>query len=237
MQQPPTADQRPSLLADFVRRRDQRALNTYLLILAVNSSGDNSDGWSTTEYAATWARACGMTSAAELKSATSAFSKTLRRLRERKLITSQKVGRSRKVQVGLLREDGSGDPYSRPGKDGQARAGKDTYLKLPNSYWLQRWNERLSLPGLAMLLVALHAKDSFELPTERVPEWYGWSADTAERGFAELIRLRVLTKATRLAKAPLSPTGLTAVNTYTLDRSWRSGPGTSANRPRSELAG
>jgi hypothetical protein len=37
-----------------------------------------------------------------------------------------------------------------------------------------------------MLLVALHEKNNLELPAERVPEWYGWSADTSERGLATL---------------------------------------------------
>ena len=67
-----------------------------------------------------------------------------------------------------------------------------------------------------MLLVALHEKNNFELPTERVPEWYGWCADTAERGLATLEQLGLLTHTTRLKKAPLSPTGLTKVNRYLL---------------------
>jgi len=39
------------------------------------------------------------------------------------------------------------------------------------------------------------------LPTERVPEWYGWSADTAERGLATLEEAGLLTHTTRLKKA------------------------------------
>ena len=67
-----------------------------------------------------------------------------------------------------------------------------------------------------MLLVALHEKNNFELPAERVPKWFGWSADTAERGLATLEQLGLLTHITRLKKAPLSPTGLTKVNRYLL---------------------
>lgn len=67
-----------------------------------------------------------------------------------------------------------------------------------------------------MLLVARHEKNNFELPAERVPQWYGWSADTAERGLATLEQLGLLTHITRLKKAPLSPTGLTSVNRYLL---------------------
>ena len=49
-----------------------------------------------------------------------------------------------------------------------------------------------------------------------MPEWYGWSADTAERGLATLEHLGLLTRTTRLKKAPLSPTGQTKVNRYLL---------------------
>jgi hypothetical protein len=69
-----------------------------------------------------------------------------------------------------------------------------------------------------MLLVALHEKNNFALPTERVPEWYGWSADTAERGLTNLERAGVLTHITRLKKAPLSPTGQTRINKYLLHK-------------------
>lgn len=74
----------------------------------------------------------------------------------------------------------------------------------------------MDLPATAMLLVALHEKPSFELPTERTPAWYGWSADTAERGLRALEDVGLITKTTRVKKAPLSPTGQTRVNIYTL---------------------
>lgn len=54
------------------------------------------------------------------------------------------------------------------------------------------------------------------MPTEWVPEWYGWSADTAERGLATLEQVGLLTHTTRLKKAPLSPTGQTKINRYLL---------------------
>ncbi|WP_329073529.1 hypothetical protein [Amycolatopsis sp. NBC_01480] len=46
--------------------------------------------------------------------------------------------------------------------------------------------------------------------------WYGWSADTAERGFKTLRDLGLLQVFMRSKKAPLSPTGLTEVNQYYL---------------------
>jgi hypothetical protein len=87
---------------------------------------------------------------------------------------------------------------------------------LSNNYWTEGWHEELDLPGIAMLLVALHEKPGFRLPSEHSPQWYGWSADTTERGFTELVEANLLLKDTKLVKAPLSPTGLAKVNEYHL---------------------
>lgn len=112
----------------------------------------------------------------------------------------------------LLREDGSRQPYTRP--DGKTKA--DRFVKLSNSFWLDGWCDQLRLPGIAMLLVALHEKPGFTLPTEKVPQWYGWSADTAERGLAELVDHDLLYKTSRRRKEPLSPSGWGVVNHYYL---------------------
>jgi hypothetical protein len=198
-------------LAGFVRNRDLRGLQAYLLLLGITSSGDSQDGWSTTLPIGVWARAFGTTRYATQASAATAVSKVLTRLEQRHLIARERRGRERKIRVTLLREDGSGQAYTRPGK-----GNTDRFLRLPHCFWLDGWYERLDLSATAMLLVALHAKHNFELPTERVPDWYGWSADTAERGLATLEEFGLLTHTTRLKKAPLSPTGLTKVNRYLL---------------------
>ena len=49
-----------------------------------------------------------------------------------------------------------------------------------------------------------------------MPEWYGWSADTAERGFRELEALGIIDKHSSSKKTPLSPTGFTRVNEYSV---------------------
>lgn len=211
MQAAPGSTSRPGPLATFVHNRDLRGLHAYLLLLGIISSGDSQDGWSTTLPIGVWARAFGTTRDATPASATNAVSKVLTRLEQRNLIARQRHGRQRKIRVTLLREDGSGEPYTRPGK-----GNPDRFLRLPYAFWRDGWHERLDLPATAMLLVALHEKNNFELPAERVPEWYGWSADTAERGLATLERLGLLTHITRLKKAPLSPTGLTRTNRYLL---------------------
>jgi hypothetical protein len=207
----PGTASRHAPLSTFVRRRDLRALRAELLLLGIISSGDSEDGWSATLPIPVWARAFDTTRHATGPSAATAVSKTLARLEARRLIKRERRGRERKIRVTLLREDGSGAPYTRPGK-----GNSDRFLRLPHAYWLEGWYEKLDLSATAMLLVALHEKPGFRLPTEHVPDWYGWSADTAERGLAALLKLGLLEKTERLKKAPLSPTGLTKVNEYTL---------------------
>lgn len=211
VQAAPGSTSRHGPLSTFVHNRDLRGLHAYLLLLGVISSGDSKDGWSTTLPIGVWARAFGTTRDATPASAATAVSKVLTRLENRKLIQRQRHGRERKIRITLLREDGTGQPYTRPGK-----GNPDRFLRLSHAFWRDGWHERLDLPATAMLLVALHEKNAFELPTERVPDWYGWSADTAERGLATLEQLGLLTHTTRLKKAPLSPTGLTKVNRYLL---------------------
>lgn len=211
VQNPLRVTDRRATLSIFVHNRDLRGLQALLFVLAVTSSGAGVDGWSTTLAIPVWARALNLTRDATDASAATAVSKVLTRLEQRRLIERDRRGRERKIRVTLLREDGSSQPYTRPG-DGNS----DRFLQLPHAYWTDGWFSKLDLPATAMLLVALHEKPGFQLPTENMPRWYGWSADTAERGFAALEKYGLLDKTTRLKKAPLSPTGQARVNEYTL---------------------
>jgi len=190
-------------LAGFVNRRDLAGLQAFLFTHAIMSNGEK--GWDAAHPLAVWSRALGI----EGQGSAAATSKILGRLVREKLITKKRGGGN--VVITLLRPDGSGEPYTRP-----AHGNTDRFLKLDNRYWTDGWFESLSLAGTAMLLVALHERPGFELPTERLPEWYGWSADTAERGFKELRELDLLQVDKELRTAPLSKTGLMQVNKYTL---------------------
>lgn len=196
-------------LSEFVRNGDLRGLRAILFLHAIISSGDK--GWSATLPLAVWARVFDTTKNAEPRSASTAATKVLTRLAERNLITRARSGRARSITVTLLRPDGSGEPYTRPGA-----SNTDRFLNLSHQFWTDGWYEQLDLPATAMLLVAAHEKSGFELVTERVPKWYGWSADTAERGLQTLHDRGLLDVDHRIKKAPLSPTGATRVNVYTL---------------------
>ncbi|MGH2628456.1 MAG: hypothetical protein ACRDHY_17605, partial [Anaerolineales bacterium] len=94
------------------------------------------------------------------------------------------------------------------------------FLTLDHAFWLNGWHDKLKLPGLAMLLVALHEtgpkRPVFRLPAEHAPKWYGWSADTTERGLAELHDHGLLGSYTHTRKEPLSASGYGRVNDYYL---------------------
>ncbi|WP_208026379.1 hypothetical protein [Streptomyces sp. Tu 3180] len=51
-------------------------------------------------------------------------------------------------------------------------------------------------------------------PAKKVPAWYGWSADTHERGLKKLLELGLVERREEYKKAPLSPLGVTMAYQY-----------------------
>jgi len=144
-------------------------------------------------------------------------SRTFGYLEARGLVTWEREGhRGRQITVTLLREDGTGQPYTRPGRPGEGS--KDPYIKLPEGFWRRGLDQKLTLPGIAMLLVASAEHRHFSLPSERMPEWYGWSADTAERGFRDLKNNGLIDWTAVARAAPNAPLGVTESNHYSLAR-------------------
>jgi len=185
----------------LVRSHDERALDLYLLAHAVCSGGD----YDVTLPAAVWARAIALSNSASGRSTTS---KAFRRLEELGVISRSRDGSRSKIT--LLDEGGSGDPYAHPGP------GKEPYLKLPHVYWTAGWHHKLGLRAKAVLLIALSLDDGFVLPIERAPDWYGISADTANRGLLDLRGAGLLDVEERIKTAPLAPEGIAQDYHYTL---------------------
>ncbi|WP_369217535.1 hypothetical protein [Streptomyces flavofungini] len=202
-------------LKDFVTGRDLRGLKAYLLIVAACSNGDN--GWSTTHDSAVWARLMDIHETATDQSARTGAWRTLRRLEARGLVTCGREGTM--ITVTLLREDGSGDDYDRPVGDTE----ENRFLQIPTTFWTLGRDEQLDLPGLALFLVVAREKNWSTFPAEKAPEWYGWSADSHERGLKKLVALGYVERREHRTKAPLSPLGFTVAHQYQR---------TAATRPR-----
>jgi hypothetical protein len=211
LQQPNATDDGvvPGPLAPLVAAGDHRGLILYLLLVTKASSAP----WNAHLAAAVWARALGLPLPTS-KTATSTISKVWLRLERHHLVHRTRV--KRMADVTLLREDGSELPYTAPGAVG------DSYLQVPMALWKvgpsehRRWYQELTLPELALLLIARSHGDQFRLPFEDGPKWYGISADTIARGVKGLASRELLSVTKTFKKAPLSPVGYTAEHRYTL---------------------
>ncbi|MHB1865451.1 MAG: hypothetical protein ACYCPS_04830 [Candidatus Saccharimonadales bacterium] len=109
----------------------------------------------------------------------------------------------------LLREDGSGEPYDRPGKHFEKAAdGADVepvdpganavhqFVRLGPEFWTRGWVQVLSAPAiavlLAMLVVTTNGKRDNQWVSQRERRLYGLSDDTWTRGTAELVKRDIL---------------------------------------------
>jgi hypothetical protein len=200
---------REGKLAEIVRRGRGSALDQFLLLLAWASA----EPYDVKRDSRVWARALGL---AQDSSGRATVSRNWRFLRDDlNVVTTQRAGRE--IRAILLREDGSGKTYSHPGKT------KDSpYLTVPFAYWIEEYDQKLHLPGKALLLVALSLPPSFVLPANQAPRWYGLSASTTERGLGELQRAGILSSRKITKKAPLAPEGYTKVNLYSLRKPFKS---------------
>ncbi|MBE1538109.1 hypothetical protein RB202_12205 [Micrococcus yunnanensis] len=209
VQLPDTEGLRESTLARVVRGRKHRALVLYLLVLAC---------WPWLEKsreplaAAVWVRA--LSADKGLTWSASTLSRAWRDLEEMGLIERTREDRS--VRVVPRREDG-GAAYEAPGgrKDRW-----NAYFSLPDAFWEEEWFARLSLPALVMLLVVAKETNGKSkevwLTYAKTEPWYGIKDQTAQKGLKELEVRGLLRRRMEKIKAPLSPTGHTVRNWYSL---------------------
>ncbi len=193
-----------AVLSWFVRRRDDFGLDLFLLLL-LRGRGARYGGHFINIQSGTWTRALGRDS----RTASQQLSRALRRLEDRRLIRREKTRKG--VRVELRKEDGSGAKYGPPGGGAD-----DTYFQLPLDYWLDDHYMTLSLPGKAMLLIALGEQPEFELPVAQAPKFYGISPETATRGFDELVRASLALYEFRIVKDPMAPLGKRSVKFWRL---------------------
>lgn len=193
----------PGALHQLARRGRDSTIEQYLLAHAWASGGD----YDLTKHSRIWQRALGLPDDAAGRRT---VLRNWKALAEMNLITAKRSGRW--IRVTLLTEDGSGRPYRHPGEKGA----REDYFQLPYTYWLDRFHEKLKVPGKTVLLIALTLGDWFWLPPRRAGAWYGVSPSTIERGLRELRRADVLEARSHYKEAPLAPEGYTRENFYRL---------------------
>lgn len=205
-----TDGSRGAALGELVRTRDESALDAYLLIHAMASSSTPYRTWFPS---ATWAQITGLDSNASAETAKARWSKIATKLERLGLIRRERSGN--RMNYWLLNESGNGDVYLRPKvlKHG-------SWFSVPHLYWTEGHDQRLTLPEKAMLLITLDQADDRALPYHRVPEWYGISKKTAERGLTGLLDGNYLTMRSERVVAPRSQTGWTEIRRYTTIGPW-----------------
>ena len=174
---------RASVLAAMVTARQERALDAFLLLHALEPVLDKDRPLAL----GTWAR---ILSSKGDRWSTQNVGRAFEALEKRRLVS--RVPKGRGILVQPLMEDGSGDPWDRPGSD-STTVGKG-YMVIPHDYWTSGLSDELSMPGKAMFLIMLRETTqdlSFSMAIERAQEWYGISERTAERGYKELRKYEV----------------------------------------------
>ncbi|WP_431836560.1 hypothetical protein [Cellulomonas sp. Y8] len=205
VQQPMTSTVRPSLLGEFVNSKKLLPLRTLLLVHALEPMLEGTY-WTL----GVWARLIGGTSGPQ---SPEAVSKAFRYLAQKRLIVVRQSGQA--FNLTPLHE--SGTETDDDAKFVRASAlGADVghgYLTIPVEFWKSGLVDRLKMPGLAMFLLCLSETteaSAFQVSQERMQAWYGLSERTAERGYGELRKEKVLLERRQMVNEPNSPTTRTA---------------------------
>jgi hypothetical protein len=191
-------------IARFVNAHNLRGLHQYLLVHAAASAGN----FEVTRDSRVWARALGLVEGKE--SSRAAVSKGWAWLEMAGLIRRERRGRL--AQITLLSDDGSGEPYIHP----YDRTPREPYIALPYDFWRSKWNEKLDLASLAVLMIGMSLGKGFILPQSHVQRWYGISPATLSKGIKTLRRLNLLQVNRDAEPAPLAPEGFRFVYRYTV---------------------
>ncbi|MGN7966970.1 hypothetical protein ACTJKK_12920 [Microbacterium sp. 22179] len=211
VQLPERGKPRASTLSTMLRGRKHRALLLYLLLL---TCWPWLEGRRNPLEGAIWIRA--LTSKDGPTWTASTLSRTWAELADLDLVDlPKKEGRLRRPRP--RREDGATE-YDVPGG---RRDRYNAYFSLPDEFWIDGLFGRLSLPALVMLLVIAKETNSKKtkevwLPYEYMPDWYGISAKSAQKGITELLGEGILNRRPDSKPAPLSPTGSTTHMYYSL---------------------
>jgi hypothetical protein len=121
----------------------------------------------------------------------SAMTRVWNTLEEQRLIQRSREGHL--VRVLPRREDGR-TGYTRPRPD-QVKDARERFFALPDAFWLDGWYDRLTFPGVAVLLILLaetQGRNAVHLSLDDAKAWYGISAKTMQNGLNDLRKHDVL---------------------------------------------
>jgi hypothetical protein len=203
------APERPSMLGKLVTARQPRALLLYLLILACEHRLSHNRRLPVLTIAR-------MLSTAKYPCTSAQARRAIQVLEAHKLVQTRWKGTS--VEIVPLLENGSGEVWHQPAGDDED-PDLQRYFALPNEFFDDAVLDRLKLPGIAVLLVALKetSKEStFSISVERFADWYGISERTAERGYRELLEAGLIYAHRQLKKDSRMARGLKATYHRTL---------------------
>lgn len=133
-----------------------------------------------------------------------------------KLITRER--KARLVKVSPRKENGRG-PYTRPRPDERLSDIGERYFILPDAFWLDGWHNKLTLPGLAVLLILLAGtvtRDEAWLSPDRAEDWYRVAPKTMYNGLEDLRKHGLLDVRDEWVTAGLSAIGKTKKTYYSL---------------------
>lgn len=197
----------PGPLAAFVSGRRRNAFDLFLLAHAAASAPP----WDVGLDAMVWARLLGVSPS----SATTILARQWPWLARQRLLTTRVAERVHTVV--LLREDGSGEPYTHPGASSPARKAEGDYFMLPHVYWRAGWYGRMDLATRAVMLIVLSRPPrEFILPIEHAASWYGFSAESLRTGLKQLQLLGLLKHRVVTQPAPLTRLGYRTERRYRL---------------------
>lgn len=208
----PDADKvRTSTVGRAVAERRHRALLLYLLLLTCWPWLQDNDA---PLSSAVWIRALTPPPGGGLTWSPSTLSRAWLDLEDLGLL-EPRVRHGRATTIVPRREDG-GAAYDAPG----GRIDRwNTYFSLPDAFWTADIFAKLSLPGLAMLLIIAKetsSKSEMYLPYSKARDWYGISPKSAQNGIANLESNGLLHRREEKIVAPLSPTGVSVRTWYSL---------------------
>ena len=220
VQLPRGTAKRASTLALLVRERQHRALLLYLMLLSVwpwlhdDKTPLESTGWMHLLHSRPRAKAKG-TRWPALVWSESTLSRTWKYLESVGLVEKSR-GKKGRLAVRPRLEDRSGEYVFTSGVKANLR---EAYFTIPDRFWMKEDFAKLSLPGVAVLLVILketNQEEELRITHEQMADWYGFSRSTVQKGLDDLRKWRLVDERVVTIKAPFSKVRTTTETYYSL---------------------